>query len=224
MSGFFISLEGTEGSGKSTVARQLAAAFRGEGGVVTATREPGGTPLGEEIRALLLNSDARGMTAETETLLFAADRAEHVARVIRPALDRGEIVITDRYVGSTLAYQSGGRGLPVSEVASAQQLATGSLLTDLTLLLDLPVAIGLRRRFKDASDANRLDRETIEFHERVRDAYLSLALADPDRWCIIDAARPRMDVWEDVWSAVIKKRTSCQGSEDSARDHVGRST
>lgn len=200
--GLFIALEGTEGSGKTTLAERLALAFRARGRDVFVTREPGGTPIGEQIRAVLFSSASDDMTPETEALLFAAARAQHVATVIRPALDRGAVVVTDRFTDSSLAYQWGGRGLPFEMVVAAQRLATGGLEPDLKLLLDLPVATGLRRRLANEAETNRLDNETIQFHERVRAAYHSLVRADPDHWRIIDASRSEDMVWSDAWSAV----------------------
>ena len=203
MSGFFVALEGIEGSGKTTVAQRLASAFRARDRVVTVTREPGGTPIGEQIRGLLLESESNEMTAETEALLFAASRAQLVSEVIRPALARGEVVIVDRFTDSSLAYQWGGRGLAFDAVMAAQTLATGGMQPDLKLLLDLPVPLGLRRRFAGEGGTNRLDREAIAFHERVREAYHSLATSDPERWRVIDASRPESEVWSEVWNAVI---------------------
>lgn len=208
MSGLFIALEGTEGSGKTTIAERLAGAFREQGRAVTVTREPGGTAIGERIRDVLLSGESSDMAAETEALLFAAARAEHVARVIRPALGRGGVVITDRFTDSSLAYQWGGRGLPFEAVVAAQRLAAGDLEPDLKLLLDLPVDEGLRRRFADRSAANRLDRETAAFHERVRAAYHTLAASDSERWRVIDASRSQADVWADVWDAVAALDTA----------------
>lgn len=204
MAGFFVALEGIEGSGKSTLARRLAEAFRLQGRAVTATREPGGGALGERIRGLLLESATATMAAETEALLFAASRAQLVADVIRPALARGDVVIVDRFADSSLAYQWGGRGLPLDAVRAVQALATGGLEPDLKLLLDLPVALGLQRRFSDATQPNRMDRESVAFHERVREAYHSLAAADPGRWRVIDASRGESDVWAESWSAVTE--------------------
>ncbi len=195
-------MEGTEGSGKTTIAERLAESLRTLGHDTLVTREPGGTPIGELIRAVLFSPASSAMHAETEMLLFAAARAQHVAELIRPALERGAVVITDRFTDSSLAYQSGGRGLSFELVDSAQQLATSGLQPDLTLLLDLPVTTGLQRRFQDENPANRLDQETWQFHERVRMSYLALAAADPKRWRIVNAARDPHAVWLDAWNAV----------------------
>ena len=216
LAGFFAALEGIEGSGKSTVARRLADAFRAQGRAVTATREPGGGALGERIRALLLEDEVGAMAAETEALLFAASRAQLVAEVIRPALARGDVVIVDRYADSSLAYQWGGRGLPLDALLAVQTLATGGLVPDVKLLLDLPVSLGLQRRFAGGSETNRMDRETIAFHERVREAYHSLAAAEPDRWRVIDASRPEPDVWSDVWAAARQLDSAKTGIDAEA--------
>lgn len=192
--GRFLVFEGPEGSGKSSQARRLADDLRAAGHDVVLTREPGGTPLAEALRALVLDpaEGAAGMSAATESLLFTAARADHVDRVIRPALAAGKIVICDRFVGSTLAYQGGGRGLDLDALRAAQVIATGGLRPDLTLLLDLPAAEGLARRFADRNGdgLNRLDEESTAFHERVRETYLTLAAADPDRWSIVSAGPP----------------------------------
>ena len=203
LSGFFVSLEGIEGSGKTTVAQRLARAFRAHGRAVTVTREPGGTAIGEQIRTLLLATEAGDITAETEALLFSASRAQLVSEIVRPALARGEVVIVDRFTDSSLAYQWGGRGLSFDAVASVQALATGGLEPDLKLLFDLPVPLGLQRRFAGSGQTNRLDREAVAFHERVREAYHSLAAADPMRWRVIDASRSEPAVWTEVWRAVV---------------------
>jgi len=185
--GIFLAFEGPEGSGKSTQARKLADRFRACGYDVVLTREPGGTPIGEQIRKIVLGEVNCAMLAETEALLYSAARAQHVREVIRPALAQGKVVITDRYADSTLAYQGGGRGLPMDQLLAVQTLATGGLWPDLRLLLDLPVEIGLARRLMAKEEVNRLDRTEVAFHQRVRQAYLELAAANPEGWAIIDA-------------------------------------
>lgn len=209
--GTFIAIEGTDGSGKSTIANRLAQAFREAGREVVLTREPGGTPIGEEIRSVLFGPAAPGMVAETEMLLFAAARAQHVAEAIQPALARGAIVVSDRFADSSIAYQAGGRQLPMAQVVAVQRIATGGLEPDLKILLDLPVALGLQRRFAVGDGENRLDRETMAFHSRVHAAYNAMVVADPERWCVIDAVRDVDAVWADVWKAVTAKNPS--GSE-----------
>ena len=216
MAGFFVTLEGIEGSGKTTAAQRLAAAFRAEGRRVTVTREPGGTAVGEHIRGLLLGNESFGMSAETEALLFAASRAQLVAAVIKPALAEGNVVIVDRFTDSSLAYQWGGRGLPLEAVRAAQRLAVGDLEPDLKLLFDLPVSVGLRRRFVGEDQTNRWDREAVAFHERVRQAYHTLAAAHPGHWRVIDASRPEAEVWSEVWSAVTAFETSRTGPESAS--------
>jgi dTMP kinase len=190
MRGRFIVFEGPEGSGKSTQARRLADWLRGGIADVVLTREPGGTALGERIRALLLAHDAYAMLPEAEALLYAAARAQHVGEVVRPALERSAAVVCDRFVDSSIAYQAGGRGLPIEEIVAIQRLAIGDVRPDLRLLLDLPVVEGLRRRFAAGEEINRFDRAETAFHERVRDAYLGRAAADPGRFRIIDSTQP----------------------------------
>jgi dTMP kinase len=185
--GLFIALEGGEGAGKTTQARLLAIRLREQGYDVVTTREPGATKIGMRLRAVLLDTAHAGLSARAETLLYAADRAEHVAAVITPALDRGAVVVTDRYVDSSLAYQGAGRKQAATDVAELNQWATGGLVPDLTVLLDMPPAEGLGRR---ARSADRLEAEPLEFHERVRTGFLGLARAEPDRYLVLDASRP----------------------------------
>lgn len=199
--GAFIVLEGLDGSGKTTAARRLAASLRAEGRQVIETREPGGSRIGEAIRDILLAADAT-MRPETEALLFAASRAQHVHELILPALERGSDVVCDRFVDSSLAYQWGGRGLAFADVLGIQSLATGGLQPDLKLLLDLPAEAALQRR-GGSGQTNRLDREELMFYQRIRAAYLELAAADPQRWRIIDASRTEDEVWSDVRGVVV---------------------
>lgn len=185
----FIAFEGGEGAGKSSQIALLAAALTAAGHRVRQTHEPGATPLGQQIRALLLDSD-RAISPRSEALLFAADRAQHVATVIRPALARGEVVITDRYVDSSLAYQGAGRTLAGDEIAGLSQWATEGLVPALTVLLDIAPLEGLRRvRSRDgAAGLDRLEKEELEFHERVRAEYRRLADAEPARYLVLDAS------------------------------------
>ncbi len=187
--GLFVVLEGGEGSGKSTQVREIAVWLREEGFDVLTTREPGATKLGMRLRTMLLDKAHAGMAARTEVLLYAADRAEHVETVIRPALERGAIVISDRYVDSTLAYQGAGRDLDGDEVARLNDWATGRLVPDLTIVLDLPVEEGLRRHADRPAD--RLESESLEFHERVRRGFLQLADREPERYLVLDAQEPQ---------------------------------
>ena len=184
--GFFISFEGPEGGGKSTQIQRLAAALAEQGYVVWTSREPGGTRLGEMIRPILLGpKPPASLSAWSEALLFTAARAQLVDEVIRPRLQRGELVLCDRFSDSTLAYQGYGRGIDLDALRRLQAEATGGLTPDLTLLLDLPVAAGLARIPRRAQD--RLDRETIAFHERVYAGYQAMAAAEPGRWREVDA-------------------------------------
>lgn len=187
MSGLFISFEGIDGVGKSTQADLLEKYLVGLGKTVVRTLEPGGTEVGVEIRKILLHH--RGELApRAEAALFAADRAHHVATKIRPALERGEIVITDRYFDSSVAYQGAGRELSTEEVRNLSLWAVGGLLPDLTVLLDLPADIARSRRNKTGTEPDRLESEKIEFFERARMAYLSLAANEPERFLVVDAA------------------------------------
>ena len=193
--GVFLALEGGEGAGKSTQARLLAIWLRDQGYDVVTTHEPGATKIGLRLRALLLDTAHAGLAPRAEALMYAADRAEHVQDVILPALERGAVVVTDRYVDSSLAYQGAGRQLPVSEIAGLNRWATGGLAPDLTVLLDLPVVTGLSRRL---SSADRLESEPVEFHQRVRSGFLSLAAAEPGRYLVLDADRSESEISRDI--------------------------
>lgn len=184
--GFFITFEGPEGGGKSTQIHRLAAALAEQGHSVWTTREPGGTRVGEMIRPILLGRQQAPLAPWSEALLFTAARAQLVEEVIRPRLQRGEIVLCDRYIDSTLAYQGYGRRLDLETLRRLQGDATGGLQPDLTILLNLPIAAGLARIPRPAQD--RLDREAQSFHERVRAGYQEMANADPRRWREVDAS------------------------------------
>jgi len=187
VSGLFISFEGIDGVGKSTQADLLESWLQGKGKAVVRTLEPGGTEVGVEIRKILLHH--RGdLAPRAEAALFAADRAHHVASKIRPALSRGEIVITDRYFDSSVAYQGAGRELSQTEVRDLSLWAVGGLLPDLTVLLDLPADVARNRRNGSGTEPDRLESEKIEFFERARQAYLDLAKAEPNRFLVIDAS------------------------------------
>jgi dTMP kinase len=203
LTGALIALEGIDGSGKSTIAERLVLKMREAGMKAILSREPGGTAIGEQIRELLLRQGSSSMLPTTEMLLFAAARAQHVGEVIKPALAKGLVVVTDRFADSSLAYQWGARGLERRVVDSALELATNGLEPDLKILLDLPVETALRRRMAHSHEVNRLDRESIAFHTRVRDAYHSLVAAAPASWCVVDADRATEDVSADVWRAVV---------------------
>jgi dTMP kinase len=184
--GFFITFEGPEGGGKSTQIHRLAATLADQGYAVWTTREPGGTRVGEMIRPILLGRQQAPITAWPEALLFTAARAQHVEEVIKPRLQRGELVLCDRYTDSTLAYQGYGRGLDLDTLRRLQREATGGLQPDLTMLLNLPIEAGLARIPRPAQD--RLDQETEAFHHRVRAGYQELAAAEPHRWREVDAS------------------------------------
>jgi dTMP kinase len=197
--GLLIAFEGGEGSGKTTQARLISIWLRELGYDVVTTHEPGATKVGMRLRALLLDTAHTGMSPKAETLMYAADRAEHVASVIAPALDRGAIVITDRYVDSTLAYQGAGRDLPVEEIARINWWATGGRVPDLTILLDMDPMAGLQRR---ARSADRLEAEPAEFHQRVRAGFRALAKAEPDRYLVLDADRPADEITHEIQNRI----------------------
>jgi len=189
MSGLFITLEGPEGAGKSTNRDYLAALLREHGVDVVLTREPGGTPLAERIRELLLAPADEPMASDTELLLVFAARAQHLQQVVRPALARGAVVLCDRFTDATYAYQGGGRGVPAERIALLEDFVQGALRPDLTLVFDLPVEVGLAR----AAARGRLDRfeqERLEFFEAVRSTYLQRAAQSPERYRVLDAAQP----------------------------------
>jgi dTMP kinase len=197
----FVAFEGGEGVGKSTQIARAAGWLRSLGHDVLETREPGGTPLGKELRRLVLDPDGH-VTPRAEALLYAADRAHHVETVIRPALDAGAIVLTDRYVDSTLAYQGGGRGLGDARVVT--DWATGGLLPDLTVLLDVDPAVGLARAGARAAP-DRLEAAALEFHEAVRAAFLALAADAPQRYVVLDAGRGADALEADVRDAIASR-------------------
>ncbi|MBD8149882.1 dTMP kinase [Pseudomonas fluorescens] len=193
MTGLFMTLEGPEGAGKSTNRDYLAERLRAAGIEVVLTREPGGTPLAERIREVLLTPGEEPMNPDTELLLVFAARAQHLAEVIRPALARGAVVICDRFTDSTYAYQGGGRGLCQERIAALETFVQGDLRPDLTLLFDLPVEVGMAR----ASARGRLDRFELEgqaFFDAVRTAFLERARAEPARYHLLDAAQPLAQV------------------------------
>lgn len=191
MSGKFITFEGIDGSGKSTQLRLLAASLRALGLDVITTREPGGTELGRQLRAAFLETHEK-VAPMAELLAFAADRAQHVEFLIKPALAENKIVISDRYADATFAYQGAGRGFPAEKVDQVIALATGDLKPDLTLFFDIPVAMAMTRmsvRDETEAKANRMDAETAEFYTRVRESYLTIAKAEPERFVVVDASR-----------------------------------
>lgn len=189
----FITLEGPEGAGKSTQMRALAEYVRAAGKSVVETREPGGTPLGEAIRRILLDPAQTALATDTELLLLFAARAQHLAELIKPALARREWVLCDRFTDASYAYQGGGRGIPWSRIAVLEQWVQTDLQPDLTLVLDLPVTLGLQRAGK-RGPADRFEREEQAFFERVRTAYLQRAAENPERYRVIDASVPLDEV------------------------------
>lgn len=200
--GLFISFEGIDGVGKSTQLDLLAQFLKEQGREVCRTLEPGGTDLGREIRELLLHRKG-DVAPRAEALLFAADRAHHVATVVRPALERGEVVITDRYLDSSVAYQGSGRELGYDQVRDISLFAVGGLLPQLTVLLDLDAAKAAARRNKTGAEPDRIERAKGEYFENVRQAYLKLAAAEPERFLVIDAEQSVDDM-----QAVIRARVS----------------
>ena len=181
-----IAFEGGEGAGKSTQVKRLQEWLTNEGLVARATFEPGATPSGAGIRAIVLDRAHTGISPRAEALLYAADRAQHVHDVLRPALDAGEVVITDRFVDSSLAYQGAGRTIPLDEIRTLSRWATQGLRPDLTVLLDLPPEVGLARA-RGRAVADRLESESLDFHQRVRQTFLALAETEPDRYLVLDA-------------------------------------
>ena len=185
--GLFIAFEGGDGAGKSTQAARLAEALESRGLKVLRTREPGGTPIGEKLRSLVLDHGHGHIDAHTEALIFAASRAAHAGQVIRPALERGDIVLTDRYIDSSVAYQGAGRGLGTEAVRTLNEWATEGLQPDLTVLLDVDPADGRRRRTAGDAAEDRLESEADEFHALIRDAFLQLAASRPEAYLVLPA-------------------------------------
>ena len=201
--GKLVSFEGPEGGGKSTQARRLAEHLRDVGLVVLETREPGGTPTGEIIRDILQNDLAKEPLCDaSEALLFCASRAQLCRNVLAPALARGEWVVLDRFTDSTLAYQGWGRGFDVPTLRSMNDFATGDVRPALTVLLDLPVETGLARALARSGRKDRIERAPLDFHRRLREGYLELARAEPERFAVVDASAPAAEVTARVWEAV----------------------
>ena len=199
--GTFITFEGIEGSGKSTQSALLKAFLEEQGLEVLVTREPGGSPIGEQIRHILLDPGNHGMVPLAELLLYEASRCQHVEAVIRPALERGKTVICDRFFDASTAYQGYARGLDIKMVGELNLVATGGRKPDLTIVLDLPVDVGLRRLGRNL---DRIEREAVEFHERVRQGYLRIAEDEPDRVKVVNAAGTADDIFSDVKDLVEK--------------------
>jgi len=199
--GLFITFEGGEGCGKSTQARLLLKKLEQQGIPTILTHEPGGTPLGNEIRMLLKRKQGSSISPQAELFLFAASRVQLVAELVRPALQEGKVVICDRFTYSTIVYQGYGRGLDLATVGVVNTMATGNLKPDLTILLDMPSEQGLERR---RSSKDRFELEDLSFHHRVREGYLKMAADEPDRWLLIDASLAKANIAEIIWDKVRK--------------------
>jgi len=205
----FITLEGPEGSGKTSQMPALAEYLRNAGYIVVSTREPGGTAVGDQIREVLMNLKNVEIVPRTETLLFLAARAQHVEGLIRPALENGKVVLCDRFSDSTLAYQGYGHQTNLDTLRALLDFSTGGLKPDLTLLLDVPVHSGLERKRDNSAEWNRLDAYAEAFHQRVRQGYKDLAESEPDRWVTIDATQDKETVQKEMRKAVIKRLQHC---------------
>lgn len=203
MNGKFISIEGIEGAGKSTQMRFIQSFLEHQGKTVIVTREPGGTVLGEQIRELLLTPRDEGMSHDAELLLMFAARAEHLEQVIKPALSRGDWVLSDRFVDATFAYQGGGRGIDIKRIESISDWTLQSIHTDLTLLFDLPVSVGQERVIKRSQDKDRFEQEKGAFFEKIRQCYLQRATHEPDRIKKIDASQTIENIQHQVTTALM---------------------
>ena len=204
--GVFVCLEGGEGSGKSTQSRLLRDALTAEGYTVVLTFEPGDTAVGKELRRIVLDPATGALSDRCEALLYAADKAEHVETLVLPALARSEVVVTDRYVDSTLAYQGAGRALDVREVEQVARWATGDLRPHLTVVLDLEPAAGLGR----FEGRDRIEGESLEFHQRVRRAFVAMAAEDPDHYLVLDARAPIQEIHQRILSRLVPLLTQAR--------------
>lgn len=202
----FITLEGPEGSGKTTAVEAAVKELEARGYQIVRTREPGGTPIAEQIRNVILDKENTKMDPRTEALLYAASRRQHLVEKVWPALKEGKIVICDRYLDSSLAYQGGARGLGVDNILNVNMFATENTFPDLTLLFDITPEEGLKRIAANASrEVNRLDLEKLEFHHKVRDTFLELAKKYPERYVIIDASKSREEVAKATLEAILSR-------------------
>ena len=202
----FITLEGPEGSGKTTAVKEAVEKLQAMGYQIVQTREPGGTPISEQIRNVILDKANTAMDPRTEALLYAASRRQHLVEKVWPAVKEGKIVICDRYLDSSLAYQGGARGLGVDEILNVNLFATENTWPDLTLLFDIKPEIGLARIASNADrEVNRLDLEKLDFHNKVRETFLELAKRYPDRFVIIDASQSREKVASDTLAAILAR-------------------
>ena len=217
--GLFIVVEGPDGAGKSAAAASLVQALRDEGRDVAATREPGGTPIGEALRDVLLRAGVVERSGLADALLFSAARAELVQEVIRPALARGAVVVSDRYATSTIAYQGYGAGVPLDQLLLLERVATEGLRPDLVLLIDVPVEDGLARRGRARGGETRFEEAFDQrFHERVRAGYRAMAAADPTRWRIVDGTRSQAEVAAEVVAIVRRRLEDMDATREP--DHV----
>ena len=217
--GVFVCFEGGEGSGKSTQSRLLRAWLEEQGHRVVLTFEPGDTPVGRRLREIVLSPETGALADRTEALLYAADKAEHVETLVLPALERGEVVVTDRYVDSTLAYQGAGRSLPVAEVEQVARWATGDLRPHLTVVLDLEPAAGLGR----FEGRDRIEGESLEFHQRVRESFVAMAATDPEHYLVLDARAPVEEVAAAVQARLVpllEALTAPQQADPQQADQV----
>ena len=207
----FVTIEGPEGSGKSSVTKEVVKLLEQEGDQVVLTREPGGTPIAEQIREVILNKENTKMDPVTEALLYAAARRQHLVEKVWPLSKEGKIIISDRFLDSSLAYQGGARGLGIDYILKMNQFATEGYYPDLTLLFDLDPRIGLARiAANKGREVNRLDLEKIDFHDSVRQTFLSLAKRFPERFVILDASKPFDEVVQDAYHAIKDRLARCK--------------
>lgn len=207
----FVTIEGPEGSGKSSVTKKVTEMLEKDGEEVVLTREPGGTPISEEIRNVILDKKNTNMDSMTEALLYAASRRQHLVEKVWPLSKEGKIVISDRFIDSSLAYQGGARGLGIDKILSLNMYATDGYFPDLTLLFDIDPEIGLARiKANSNREVNRLDLEKLEFHKNVRKTFLELAKKFDDRYVILDASKPFDEVVIDAYNAIKNKLKTCK--------------
>ena len=207
----FVTIEGPEGSGKSSVTKEVVKILESEGYSIVLTREPGGTPIAEEIRNVILDKKNIAMDPITEALLYAASRRQHLIEKVWPLSKEGKIVISDRFLDSSLAYQGGARGIGIDKVLSLNQYATDGFYPDLTLLFDIDPRIGLARiAANNNREVNRLDLEKIEFHDNVRKTFLELAKRFSDRYIVLDASKPFDEVVQDAYKAIKDRIAKCK--------------
>ena len=207
----FVTIEGPEGSGKSSVTKEVVKLLEKEGHEIVLTREPGGTPIAEEIRNVILDKKNTAMDSMTEALLYAASRRQHLVEKVWPLSKEGKIVISDRFLDSSLAYQGGARGLGIDNVLALNQFATDGFYPDLTLLFDLDPQVGLARiAANNNREVNRLDLEKIDFHNNVRKTFLELAKRFSDRFVVLDASKPFDEVVQDAYRAIKDRLASCK--------------